>query len=500
MSERILIVEDNLALAANVVELLAEEGLHAFHAEGASSAEQHAEQHGFDLAIVDIRLSGGVSGLDLVPRLRRHSTHGEIVLMTGDATLDSAIQAIRRGVYAYITKPFEPTQLVTLVKRALAQVALKREKHALTQRLEASEALYRGVVESVEACILGLNSQGVVCFVNRFAEGRLGDEHLSLIGRELCSLCDQQSANDMASAVERATSGLADRDVECRLTTTSGIRTIRWTLTPLEAVAEPIGATATKPSATTPVVLAAGIDITDRLHLEKRSAEAEAMAAMGVLTTGLAHEIRNPLNAAKLQLELLTRRARRTTSADANTQLVTPALLVKTEIDRLSSLLDEFLELARPRPLELRDCSAAELFEKILQFEQPAAQKAGALLTVTVVPPDLRMRADSDKLKQVLINLINNAVDAVAERDHGLVELRGEAMADGRISISVSDNGSGVSKQLRDDAFRPFVTSKAAGTGLGLSIVRKIVAQHGGTAELIPRPEGGTVARFYLPG
>jgi PAS domain S-box-containing protein len=500
MSERILIVEDNLALAANVVELLAEEGLHAFHAEGASSAEQHAEQHGFDLAIVDIRLSGGVSGLDLVPRLRRHSTHGEIVLMTGDATLDSAIQAIRRGVYAYITKPFEPLTLVTLVKRALAQVALKREKQALTQQLEASEALYRGVVESVEACIVGLDRSGLVRFVNRFTEERIGRPFGELVGQDFASLSSAGDARELTHAVANAIAGRAVRDLECHVPTVRfGLRTVRWTLTPLETAGDP-EARREDAGEPRPVVLAAGIDITDRLDLERKSAEAEAMAAMGVLTTGLAHEIRNPLNAAKLQLELLMRRAKRHVTGEATVQVVEPALLVKDEIDRLAGLLDEFLELSRPRPLARSECSVAALFDSVLSLEQPVATRAGATLSAQVTPPELTVRADADKLKQVLINLVANAVDAVAEQAPGTVELHAEARPQGGVVISVSDSGAGLAAELRESAFKPFVTSKAAGTGLGLSIVQKIVAQHGGRAELVPRAQGGTVARFYIPG
>ena len=495
--DRVLIVEDNSALAENMAEILMDEGVDVHVAHDERAALDGAARQGFDLAIVDLRLSGGESGLDLVPRLRSFSTHGEFLLITGNATLDTAIQAIRRGVYAYLTKPFEPEQLVTLVKRALAQVALKLEKQALQQRLEASEALYRGVVESVEACILGLDGPGVVRFANRFALERLQESGCEVVSQAFVSLFDDGDARTMERAVQRATAGVAVRDLESRVKGAPGrTRTIRWTLTPLDHRGRESPLRGDHEAV--PVVLAAGLDITDRLDLERKTAEAEAMAAMGALTTGLAHEIRNPLNAAKLQLELLMRRARRTTSEATQTQLLEPAELVKAEIDRLSGLLDEFLDLARPRPLGRSACLVRELFASVLKLEEPVAQHAHAELVARVEPADLTVHGDPNKLKQVLINLVGNAVDAVREGGKGKVEMVAERAGDG-VTIAVLDDGPGVPAQLLESAFKPFVTSKPAGTGLGLAIVHKIVTQHGGSAELLNRPGGGTIARFHLP-
>jgi PAS domain S-box-containing protein len=496
MNERVLIVDDNLALAENVAELLRDDGAVTIVADSAALAEAAAREHGFDLAIVDIRLTGNVSGLELVPLLKRHSVHGEIVLMTGEASLDSAIQAIRRGVYAYITKPFDSDQLVALARRAVAQSALKRDKAALSQRLEASESLHRSVLESVEACIVGLDADGFVRFTNRLATERLGGGAGDVVGRHFSTLCEPLAARDVARAVARALAGSVVRDLECSFRASSGRpRTIRWTLTPLErgqGGSEAVGG-GQEPL---PLVVAAGVDITDRLELERKTAEAEAMAAMGVLTAGLAHEIRNPLNAANLQLELLVRRARRGTDGDA--QITEPAALIKTEIERLSTLLDEFLQLARPRPVERRSCSLSELFSGVLALEKPVAEAAGIELS-TELPRDLAVQADPDKLKQVLLNLVANAVDALRERGQGHVVLRAEPRVEGGVSISVSDDGPGVPPEVAESAFNPFVTSKPAGTGLGLAIVQKIVTQHGGRAELLARPEGGTIAQFHLP-
>ncbi len=500
MSERVLVVEDNLALAENVAEMLREEGIEVDLAADADSAGRAASQAGFDLAIVDIMLAGNESGLDLLPRLRSYSPYGEILLMTGNATLHSALEAIKRGVYAYLPKPFEPEHLVTLVRRALAQVALKREKQALSHRLAASEALYRSMIETVEACILGLSREGTIHFANRFAAERLGISQSALVGRSFTSLARADSTHGLVRALDRAIAGEPVREHECQHEAGERTRVIRWTLTPLQARSadasvwrDSVGAFASDS-----LVLAVGIDITARLELERKSAESEAMAVMGTLTTSLAHEIRNPLNAAKLQLELLIRRARRAVDTPVAMQAIEPAQLVRSELDRLSTLLDDFLNLARPRQLDRRPCSVLQLLESVVTLKQPLAQTLGVTLSLDVPDPTLTMRADADRLRQVLLNLLGNAIEALSDRGYGEIEIRAQARAEGGVAISVCDDGPGVPAAVLEAAFQPFVTSKQAGTGLGLAIVRKIVAQHGGETELLPRQGGGTVARFFV--
>jgi PAS domain S-box-containing protein len=497
VTERILLVEDNRDLAENVAEILSEEGLHVTICHDAVSAEASATACDFDLAILDIRLAGEDVGLELVPRLQQLSPHAEVLLITGNASLDSAIRAIRRGVYAYLTKPFVPDHLVALVKRALAQVALKRDRHALSQRLAASEALYRSVVESVESCIVGLDATGAICFWNRFAGERLGAPAEALLGHAFLDLCLPHERREAERQLKKALAGTPVRDHEFSTGHAGQRRRIRWTLTPLtKASLAAVGQLRVDGAADSPVLLAAGIDVTDRLELERKTAEAEAMAAMGALTTALAHEIRNPLNAAKLQLELFARRARKLSDAEARALLEGPAEIVRDEMKRLGALLDEFLDLARPRQIERHELLVRELFEEVSKLEAPVLERHRVTLVVELEPDDLVVRGDRDKLKQVLINLMVNAVEALEHTSEPRIQLRAYH-DDKTVSLCVSDNGPGVPAELLGSAFTPFVTSKASGTGLGLAIVQKIARQHGGFAELVALPRG-VMARINI--
>ena len=242
------------------------------------------------------------------------------------------------------------------------------------------------------------------------------------------------------------------------------------------------------------------IRATERIEHERRTARAEALATMGELTAGLAHEIRNPLNAAKLQLEVLSRSAGKVREPGLAATIRERARIVQQEIARLATMLDEFLILARPRVLESEAFDIVGLIEEVQALEQPVADQEG--IRIEAVPPhDARHRARGDraKVKQVLVNLIANAIEAIrGTGDVGSIRIETELLGDGFVAISVIDSGPGISEVARERVFEPFYTTKDAGTGLGLSVAKRIVEMHGGTISIDAHEEGGTVARFTL--
>ena len=242
-----------------------------------------------------------------------------------------------------------------------------------------------------------------------------------------------------------------------------------------------------------------------RLHREKRDLSrraqtAEKLAAVGTMTAGLSHEIRNPLNAAALQLSVLERRIQRLPK-DARPVLLEPLTLVKDEIRRLDHILEDFLQFARPREFEARRVDLVAVITKVLDLLGGEAERRGIRLErrLETVPA---VAGDEERLRQVLVNLGLNALEAV--KDGGLVRVscRTEPTpldlqaAGANVAVLIDDDGSGVPEEARDRIFEPFFTTKAKGSGLGLSIVHAIVTQHGGRIRVEDSPEGG--ARFAL--
>ena len=219
----------------------------------------------------------------------------------------------------------------------------------------------------------------------------------------------------------------------------------------------------------------------------ERRIQGERLAAMQTLATGLAHEVRNPLNAARLQLELLERRLRQEGVA---AKLLEPGELARREIDRLADLLDDFLSFTRPPELHVAEHDVVAVVAEVVAGERALAQRRGAELTLEA-PLSLVAEIDTLKIHQIVQNLVRNALEAVAPGGHVGVAIDAHG---GTVRVRVDDDGPGMPEAIRARVFEPFFSTKEAGTGLGMSIVHSLVALHAGTIELQSDPHGTHVA------
>jgi signal transduction histidine kinase len=219
--------------------------------------------------------------------------------------------------------------------------------------------------------------------------------------------------------------------------------------------------------------------------------EQRRLSALRTLTAGLAHEVRNPLNAAHLQLVVAGKRL-----AEPEPELGTAQEAVAVadrELERLATLVDEFLKFATPHPLSLQPHDLREIARQAVAALAPQAQAVGVAVVLLPGPPT-RVSVDGEKMSEVVLNLIRNACDACG--------------AGGQISVGVTLDDQGASVEVKDDGpglpfpphrlFEPFFTTKSQGTGLGLSIVHRIVTDHGGQVTAA-RQDGQTVFTVRLP-
>jgi PAS domain S-box-containing protein len=481
---RVLIVDDNADLAGTLRDVLVSAGDDAgviFEvdvAERGADALVHARAHGFDVALVDVKLPDG-SGVDLIRPVREASPNSEVVLITGFASMDAAIAALRAGAFAMILKSFRPDELVTTVRQAMTKARLQREREELERR-------YRAVVDLTDVLVIALDAQGKVVLFNRKAAETAGVSPDAAVGRDFVRAWIQREDRarlDEAIALARQGKRPAS-DVEAGFVATGGeaSRRIRWHL----------GGTVTEHDT---IVYGIGIDVTERRALEKRAADAEALSAMGTLALNLAHEIRNPLNAAKLQLHLLARDVGKLDAEETRSALLKRSEIVGDEIARLNRLLTEFLELARPRGIAREPVHMGELVDSVLSLERAAAEARGVRI-VRDLAPGAAAIGDAEKLRQVVLNLVVNALEAM--KDGGVLTVRVSPDAEG-IVVSLADTGPGIDPAVLGQIFDPFFTTKEAGTGLGLSIVRKIVDQHGGDVKLETAVGKGTTVRVWIP-
>jgi len=232
----------------------------------------------------------------------------------------------------------------------------------------------------------------------------------------------------------------------------------------------------------------------EKIELARRTQVAEKLAAVGTLTAGLSHEIRNPLNAAALQLNVLERRVKKL-PADLQKNLTEPLLLVRDEIRRLDHILEDFLQFARPVAFTPRTVSIGPLVQRVSSLLRGDAEQRG-IAYESECREDLAVTGDEGRLQQVLVNVVLNALDATLRG--GWVRLK--CRSEGPVAvITVDDSGTGVPADALPHVFEPFFTTKASGSGLGLPIVHAIVTQHGGDIRIANVAGAGARVTIRLP-
>jgi two-component system sensor histidine kinase HydH len=245
-------------------------------------------------------------------------------------------------------------------------------------------------------------------------------------------------------------------------------------------------------------------DLAERLaetnrRLEQAQAEArrsERLAALGQLSAGLAHEIRNPLGVIKGSAEMLTQKLQ--ASDELAREL---AGYISTEVNRLSALVTEFLDFARPLHAQVHPANLIALLDRVLQVvadrfvgKQTVRVERHYASNLPAVP------LDESLCEQAFLNLVQNAYEAMETGGTLRVEVQpAKQNAREGVELRLADTGPGVPEELREEIFNPFVTTKKTGVGLGLSIVSKIMDGHHGSIRVENRPEGGAVFTLFFP-
>ncbi len=324
---------------------------------------------------------------------------------------------------------------------------------------KARDAERRALTEAVPAYVIAVNAEDeIVLWNDRLAHitGFSADEMRGSSGSELLGDGDDRR--------------LAQRD--------GGHRLVRWQRSE-----------GTQSS----LIYAVGVDVTEERELERRTRRAERLSAAGTLAAGLAHEVRNPLNAALLQVQVLQRRIERgTTEAE---ELLPVLDVVKSEISRLEHLVQDFLAFARPRPLTLHAQPIDAELTKVAELLGPEARERGVELELRLEARTTQVEIEVERFRQVLLNLARNAIEAMDGGGH--LQLISRAPDEqGYVTMEIQDDGPG----FPDDApiFDAFFTTKPSGTGLGLSIAHSIIQEHGGQLSASSRP-GRTVFTIRLP-
>ncbi|NLF56318.1 MAG: histidine kinase, partial [Candidatus Hydrogenedens sp.] len=226
----------------------------------------------------------------------------------------------------------------------------------------------------------------------------------------------------------------------------------------------------------------------------QRLVQTERLASMGELSAGVAHEINNPLGTVLLYSHMLLRRIR---DEESKKDLE----MIASEATRCKNIVRGLLDFTRQSHVTKVPTDMSGLIDDIFAIMKPRAEAAGVALSCGVVPGMPVIAADPDQIKQVIVNLVRNGIEAIGH-DHGEVRITARPLGNGEsVEIKVSDNGSGIPKENISRLFTPFFTTKemGKGTGLGLAIAYGIVKMHYGDINVSSEEGKGTTFTLSLP-
>jgi PAS domain S-box-containing protein len=349
-------------------------------------------------------------------------------------------------------------------------------EHLQRTRQEASE-LRLALDEA--AALLGFDREGRVSEVNERGCRILARSREQLMG---CTLAELRLGSHVATHLSEIRRTLARGDVwGGELRVAAGSRDDRWLHCTVVALLDEDA----RPSR----YLAILYDVTDRRRATEQLLEQEGLARLGAMAAVVAHEVRNPLAAARGALPVIGPRV----PAEGDRRILGD---VAERLSRLDGLVEDILLYARPRPLVLAETDLVDLVKRLVGELRSDPQAAGLELVLEGPAAPCRTRVDAAALQHALLNLLRNASQAMGGR--GRIVIGVERM--GRsCRLRVRDEGPGIPDEVRQRIFEPFFTTKHMGSGLGLATARRTVQLHGGRLQLLPAPGRGTDAVIDLP-
>ena len=374
--------------------------------------------------------------------------------------------------------------LLVLAAAGIVLLTTVLNNRAITNSFERVKSLMRNILESIPTGVLTLDARGCVTSINGAAERLLALRGSAVVGRDLRAAL--QSAGDLADWIRCVRDGERLLQETTLLLPISAGRRVT-----LRAAASELRDEAGQPDGL--VVLLR--DVTDVNRLETQLRRADKLAALGTLAAGVAHEVKNPLYALRLNLHLLEGDVMGPPgpSGDAKGYFE----ILRSEIERLDRIVENFLRFSKPSLPEVQPLELHALLERVLGLIAYEAAGHGVTIQTSFDPFLGSIPGDEGQLSQVFLNLGINALQAMPTGGTLVVATQLER---GWAVVSIGDTGPGIQEDILPHVFDPYFTTRPRGVGLGLAIAHRIVEGHHGSIEVESEAGKGTIMTVRLPG
>ncbi|NQT09805.1 MAG: response regulator [Desulfobacteraceae bacterium] len=490
---KILIVDDEARMRNRLKVLLGFEGYNIHTGRNGREAIECLNKDSYDIVLLDM-IMPDMDGCHVMDYIKGKHLDTMLIIMTGHASVDSAVKCLKRGAYDYLRKPFDFEQLLARVKNTVDQIKLKKENEIVRGKLEVTEQRYQYLVNASPDIIYTLNPEGEITFINGAVESLLGCSAEQLVSKHYTDIILGDDLNKAKYRFnERRTGSRATSGVELRLKTSNNDydpeKSLIIELKSMGIYDKPVD----EPDKTFMGTYGVARDIGDRKRLEAQVVQSAKMASLGVMTCGITHEIRNPMavcsSAAQLLLKKPDDRVLREECADK----------IYSNIHRASQIIENLLKFSRTSGEDFGSVNLNEALELTLSLITHQIKLHQIELNREFAKDLPYVMGNANLLQQVFLNLILNAYNAMPEG--GKLTLSTLVNPDGEVEIRFADTGCGIPEENLEYIFDPFFTSMPVGqgTGLGLSVSYGIIERHGGSIEVESTVDVGSNFTVKLP-
>jgi len=500
MMNKLLLIDDEPDILKVLSMSLRADGYQVHTAlSGAEGLEIFENEHP-QIVLTDIRMPG-MDGIEVLKRIKDASESTEVIIITGHGDLDLAIEALQNGASDFINKPVRGMSLEIALKRAEEKLEIREKLAAYTQNLEkevrlATRELRRKsnflsrLIRSSNDGIVATDRDFAVIVFNPGAERIFGRPAEGVINT---IRIDAIFPGEIAEAFMNAGTHLEDAEV------------LGWRETIIQNVDGspiPVGFSGALLREEEQVMGSVAFfqDLREIKRLEKELLRSERLAAIGQTVAGLTHGIKNVLHGFKGGSYLVDLGIGKGDSE----KLSSGWDMVKRNITRTSDLVMDLLTYSKEREPEYQDCRPNDIAADVVDTVRDTAEENGVTLATELAPNIGTVRMDPRIIHTSLLNLMTNAIDAcIFDEDTSKqwqVRLKTRLEDYRVIRFEVSDNGTGMTEEVRDNLFASFFSTKGhRGTGLGMLVTQKLIEEHNGTIDVATQPGKGSTFSVRLP-
>jgi two-component system NtrC family sensor kinase len=514
---KILVVDDEEVIRDVLSKYLRRHGYSVDTAEDGNAAiSKLKENPGYNLLITDLRMPG-MDGLDVLKNIKKNNPYIEVIVLTGYYTIEHAVEAIRVGAFDFICKPCDFEHLVGRVRLCLEKQESKKDFVKLTE-IESFFEITK---------IINTTSEDLASFLGKILDFAI---EITSAKKGCLLLEDKKDKKDVPMIFRDFEADSALRNEAVSLEEVAG-----WSPAmdiPLESSGERFGsirvtgrkigedfnerermlvsvlagqaAVAIKKSSLYETLKTNIEQLNQTIEKLNQTSvqliQAEKLAALGRFSTGIAHEVKNPLAILMGGIEYMQLKLDK-----SDPDILTALEKMKSAISRANTILMNLLKFARPSEMKIEQCRPEQIIDETLSLMEYRAPLNNINIVKEFPPVQLTIDVDKGQIEQVLFNLMINAQDAMPKGGTIIVRISQAQAQDisekGACMIEVIDKGEGIAQQDLEKIFEPFFTTKRdkKGTGLGLSLSKTIIENHGGRITAESQAGQGTVVRILLP-